>query len=328
MKCPKCGYLGFEQLDRCRNCGYEFALAAPTPLPDLTLRHEETPGPTSEPSGELTLTEDVTRTRPEAPRAAALDIRRETLPEARRETPPEIRRENLTRGGGVTPELPLFTRSTQAPSDEPLISKPSAPRPPLAVRRATPDVPRLRSERRSSGAAILEPSAAETIVPAPLRRSPDVHTPSDELDDEDIVDRDEPAALTDRLIGALIDVLVLVATDLVVVYLTMQICGLPLAELRLLPRRPLLVYLVIQNGGYLVAFTATGQTLGKVAAGIRVVSSMDGRSPRLGQALLRSILWVLLAAPAGLGVLTTLFSRDRRGLHDRAAGTRVIRADI
>ena len=27
MKCPKCGYLGFEHVDRCRNCGYDFALA-------------------------------------------------------------------------------------------------------------------------------------------------------------------------------------------------------------------------------------------------------------------------------------------------------------
>ena len=26
MKCPKCGYLGFESGDRCRNCGYEFSL--------------------------------------------------------------------------------------------------------------------------------------------------------------------------------------------------------------------------------------------------------------------------------------------------------------
>src|SRR6202011_5625878 len=32
------------------------------------------------------------------------------------------------------------------PDDEPLIKRPSPPRPPLAVRRATPEVPRLRSE--------------------------------------------------------------------------------------------------------------------------------------------------------------------------------------
>ncbi len=29
MKCPKCGYLGFERGDRCRNCGYDFSLASP-----------------------------------------------------------------------------------------------------------------------------------------------------------------------------------------------------------------------------------------------------------------------------------------------------------
>ena len=33
-----------------------------------------------------------------------------------------------------------------------------------------------------------------------------------------------------------------------------------------------------------------------------------------------------LVVPAGLGLLTALISRDRRGLHDRVAGTRVVRA--
>src|SRR5262245_15150101 len=39
MKCPKCGYLGFETTDRCRNCQYDFSLA---PFagnePELTLQ--------------------------------------------------------------------------------------------------------------------------------------------------------------------------------------------------------------------------------------------------------------------------------------------------
>ncbi|MEO8680777.1 MAG: hypothetical protein ABI665_17125, partial [Vicinamibacterales bacterium] len=38
MKCPKCGYLGFETTDRCRNCGYDFSLAPFSPEPDLALR--------------------------------------------------------------------------------------------------------------------------------------------------------------------------------------------------------------------------------------------------------------------------------------------------
>jgi len=38
MKCPKCGYLGFERVERCRNCGYDFSLTSPATIPDLTLR--------------------------------------------------------------------------------------------------------------------------------------------------------------------------------------------------------------------------------------------------------------------------------------------------
>ena len=41
---------------------------------------------------------------------------------------------------------------------------------------------------------------------------------------------------------------------------------------------------------------------------------------------LRTLVWVVLAVPAGLGLLTALFSSDHRGLHDRCAGTRVVRA--
>ena len=51
----------------------------------------------------------------------------------------------------------------------------------------------------------------------------------------------------------------------------MQICGLGVAEFRLLPKGPLIAFLVVQNVGYLVAFTAGGQTLGKMAAGIEIV---------------------------------------------------------
>jgi len=84
-------------------------------------------------------------------------------------------------------------------------------------------------------------------------------------------------------------------------------------------------FLVVQNLGYLVAFTAGGQTLGKMAAGIKVVAAESNRSIDLGQALKRTVAWLLLAIPAGLGFLTALAS-DRRGLHDRLAGTRVVRA--
>ena len=40
MKCPKCDYLGFEYVDRCRNCGYEFSLTEFVAEPDLSLDHD------------------------------------------------------------------------------------------------------------------------------------------------------------------------------------------------------------------------------------------------------------------------------------------------
>src|SRR4051794_28175145 len=46
MKCPKCGYLGFEPADRCRNCQYDFSLASPTHELDYSIfRESETANP-------------------------------------------------------------------------------------------------------------------------------------------------------------------------------------------------------------------------------------------------------------------------------------------
>jgi uncharacterized RDD family membrane protein YckC len=129
-----------------------------------------------------------------------------------------------------------------------------------------------------------------------------------------------------RLLAVIIDLMILAVVDAAVVYFTMQICGIPVEDLDLLPKGPLLTFLLVQNGGYLVAFTAGGQTLGKMAMGIRVVPAGDEPSIDLGRAFLRTLVWVLLAVPVGLGFLTALFSPNHRGLHDRFAGTRVVRA--
>jgi uncharacterized RDD family membrane protein YckC len=128
-----------------------------------------------------------------------------------------------------------------------------------------------------------------------------------------------------RFVAVVIDLMILAVVDAIVIYFTMQICGLSFDELGLLPKGPLLAFLLVQNGGYLVAFTAGGQTLGKMAAGIRVVPASPESTLDLGRALLRTMMWMVLAVPAGLGFLTAILSRDHRGLHDRFAGTRVVR---
>jgi len=284
MKCPKCGYLGFEDADRCRNCGYEFLLSAPATMRELPLRIEE-----SDNSGadDLILAEAF----------SAQSFRSTPQPAA-------------------STELSLVFEAE--PDDEPLIKHPSPPRTPLAVRRSTPEPPRVRAEQPRLQALDLPAEAAPVRErpSAPITAAPRAHTP----------DREPVAAgIPARIIAVVIDVMILAAVDALVVYFTLQICNLTTADLALLPRGPLIAFLLVQNGGYLVVFTAGGQTLGKMAAGIRVIPASPDDSLDVGQAFVRELLWVLLAVPAGLGFVSALFSSDRRGLHDRLAGTRVVR---
>jgi uncharacterized RDD family membrane protein YckC len=284
VKCPKCGYLGFEDADRCRNCGYDFSLGRSADLPELAIRaagHDE-----------VTPLADL-----------ALESKPAPAPQA-------------------TPELPLFGASPG--DDQPLITKPSPPRPPLAVRRATPEIPRLKPEPRP--AAPMLDLDADDAEADPLRSL----SPGRARDSARKAAPAEPAAagIGARFVAAAIDVAVLAAIDLAVVYFTLQICGLTVDDFAIVPKAPLVAFLVVLNGGYFVAFTAGGQTLGKMATGIRVVPSEPSGSVDLPHSIVRTAIWTLLAIPAGLGLLTALLTRDRRALHDRFAGTRVVRATL
>ncbi|MES1165752.1 MAG: RDD family protein [Verrucomicrobiota bacterium] len=76
-------------------------------------------------------------------------------------------------------------------------------------------------------------------------------------------------------------------------------------------------------GVYLVTFwRISGQTPGKWLLGLKVVS-VDGRPLTVGRAALRFIGYLLSALPFYLGFLWIL-GPERRGWHDRLAGTQVI----
>ncbi len=99
--------------------------------------------------------------------------------------------------------------------------------------------------------------------------------------------------------------------------------GLYVLALRWLP---LSLFFIMLNGGYLVAFTvASGQTIGKMLTGVRVVAETSLRVP-VSQAVVRAAVLVLAVAPFGLGYLPALVTRSARGIHDRLSNTRVIRA--
>jgi uncharacterized RDD family membrane protein YckC len=325
MKCPKCGYLGFEQVDRCRNCQYDFSLHSPVPEPDFAIRRDTETSPVGDLSlidaasvwrGDRTSTDADTyldrvfgALEPEPARSVVAPMSLTAVAERPRSLPRE--------------ELPLF--GPPIPDDEPMITRASPPRSPLAVRRATPEVPRLRTElplRKESfdlGLDVDDPSPIRIVLPEERTASSDTRHHDELIPD---------ASVGARLLAVMLDLAILAAIDAVVVYFTMQLCYLTIDDLGLLPKGPLAAFLAVQNGGYLVAFTAGGQTLGKMMAGVRVVQSDSDASLDLGHAFLRTVMWVVLAVPVGLGFLSALFSRDHRGLHDRFAGTRVVRASV
>ena len=297
MKCPRCGYLGFEEVERCRHCGYDFPPVAPRREPELALRR---PFDRSHRVDDLDLIDAAAGAR--IPSIDEPDFGSPLLGVRRSDAPDDLG------------ELPLFTDHTP---------RVLTPRAPLSVRRPVPETPRIRSERSPLTPLEFPSTDLDVSLDAPV--SPAARARSSEFADVEMIGA-ESAGLGARYVAAGVDVMLLALADLIVVYLTIQICGLTINEISALPLAPLAAFLALQNGGYLVACTVGGQTIGKWLMGIRVVGVERSDILDIGRSLLRTLAWVILAVPAGLGLLTALLSDDRQGLHDRLARTRVVRA--
>ena len=292
MKCPKCSYIGFEATDRCRNCGYEFALAREEPpAPELALRSGEADGP---------LTDLALRATPAAPRGssakAPLDLDRVI-------------------GEPQAPDLPLFDGDPREARDEPA-SPAAAPRR-APARRPAPDIGRPRRPRETDDgtAGTLSLPLPETREPAPIAAAR-ASALGAEL---------APAPPVPRVLAAVLDTLLLTSINVLVVYFTVRLVGLALAEWTALPLLPLSAFFLLLNGGYLVAFTvAGGQTIGKMAFGLRVVPESDGYLS-LGRATVRAFGAIASACCLGAGLLPALLQEGGRSVPDRLADTRVIR---
>lgn len=309
MKCPKCGYLGFETGDRCKNCGYDFSLiatAATAPVldPDLTIRTDDAETGASE-----VWLDRLDRSLDEASRPKNLDrlIGLPSHPAAvAAPSPPEE-------------DLPLF--NPDDPDDIPLIAIPSRPRPPLSVRR-TPDKPRLRAVPRPMRAAepALELFDEEAITEPEIRAGIELFAPEAPAR---VAPCDDSAGGGLRFVAGLIDHGILFAIDGIVLYFTLRMAGLGVADAGTLPTAPLAMFLVLLKFSYFASFTAVGgQTIGKMAMGIRVVGDrgpVDG-----GKAIRRTLAGVLSLLTLGLAWIPAFIGSDRRTLHDRLTHTRVI----
>lgn len=304
MKCPKCSYLGFETGDRCKNCGYDFSLlmsSSSSIETELSMREPEV--------GEVP---DIWLDRIET---GVKDVAAHVVPE------PAVASSVSTAVAVSTPpaqprdlSFPLFAPKHDE-DDEPLIKVPSSPRPPLAVRR-TPEQPRLRPPRvLPHEESRLALDVAEPVSPAidEFRQTP------------------EPAALMApvvsgvprRAVAGLIDVAILLGIDFVVVSSTLQMSSLTLADWTLLPAAPMLAFLGLLKLSYFGAFTAAcGQTIGKMAMRIRVIADDATLDP--ARAARRTLMSAVSLLAVGTGFIPVLIDPDRRALHDRLAGTRVV----
>ncbi|MGH8761749.1 MAG: RDD family protein [Nitrosospira sp.] len=85
------------------------------------------------------------------------------------------------------------------------------------------------------------------------------------------------------------------------------------------------LYLLLVAGTYFTWFwTHGGQTLPMQTWKFRVISA-DGKRLTLKQAVARYLFAVIGIFFFGCGVLWALFDRDRQFLHDRLAGTRIVK---
>ena len=137
-------------------------------------------------------------------------------------------------------------------------------------------------------------------------------------------------AASTRLAAAAIDGAFLGTISLAVFWLTLRWCGLELRDALLVPVVPIATFVLLIALGYLLMFTAAGgQTIGKMACGLRVIDALeDGRpagpvSPR--QAFVRAVLTLPSVLALGAGFMPALVG-EGRAFHDRLAQTRVVRA--
>jgi uncharacterized RDD family membrane protein YckC len=286
MRCPKCSYLSYDDVERCRNCGYDFSLASAPREPD-----------------------PVT---PEGP------------PRSTRAWEPSRRRRPLALDPSAPDgalDLPLFEESP-VPEPPPVAIPPAGP--PLAVRRT------LEPTRTP---ARVEPMPVETDEPI-IPSSPAFDWPDEPTIESPVrtTAADVPAAgpvdvegdgLGPRMRAGAIDAAILIGIDLIVVWLTLRGAGVSLEEWRLIPLVPLGGFLFLLDVAYQVTFVAaSGQTIGKMLTNLRVTYHDHTRVP-FGHAVVRGVALVLCAVPLGLGLLPLFLDPERRGAHDRLAGTRV-----
>lgn len=174
----------------------------------------------------------------------------------------------------------------------------------------------------------MEPRDPRTDRYAPLAEPVDFEMPVREAE---LGESREPvpelgmASALERVIGGAIDLVFVALIQLTLFYLTTHLVA---QRVGALPRSALvamgLVGAVMAAGYFLFFWSLSGQTLGKLLTGSRVVDRRGG-ALGFGRATIRLFATLVAALPLGAGFIGLWTDSERRGWHDRIAGTKVIR---
>jgi uncharacterized RDD family membrane protein YckC len=135
------------------------------------------------------------------------------------------------------------------------------------------------------------------------------------------------AGLGQRLLGRIIDHVALTAPILIWMYLLLE----PGASASDEAMTIYLLVLAFSFANDVALTTLTGRSLGKMICGTRVARLADPRPITMGTAAIRWVVMVLLnVVPfGGLADALYIFSGEmKQTLHDKAAGTIVVRVDL
>jgi len=316
MNCPGCGGTLTAGVPRCPACGRVVALAvegalAPDPLSVAT-------GGKPEPLRQIPGLKRRERTWKDEVRERVRRRRSErgaSLPLFREEEPPEG-------NGGPEDAEPAPADARRTPSPAPATS-------PFATTERMEPPPSYEPEPGPGEGAGTPDEVAEVALTSDRLDVLDDEPPEEwtfQLRTPKVESRpvERPALLLERLQAAAIDLGLLGGLWTIVVYFASRAARVPIDGL-LGAWPPLLSYLLFLGFGYAAYFTGTsGQTMGKVVSGLKVVDRA-GRAPSVPTALLRAALGASGIVLVAVGLVPMLFDPARRGIHDKLSGTRVIR---
>lgn len=138
----------------------------------------------------------------------------------------------------------------------------------------------------------------------------------------------ETAGFWIRLGAYFIDVLILMIPMWILMTIIGKILWSSLNSMALITTISLgfnLLFMAASIAYIVIGWSRFGTTVGKAILGLYVIDEQTGQPPTLGKAFLRLVGYMVSSIILYIGFLMIAFQDDRKGLHDKIAGTRVVK---